>query len=56
MVVALLIGCSISISIEVLQLCFMKGFSELDDVMHNTVGCFVGYMLVKISRFIVPEY
>ena len=41
---ALLIGCSISITIEALQFCFMKGFSELDDVMHNTLGCILGYM------------
>ena len=40
--VALLIGCSISITIEALQFCFMKSFSELDDVMHNTVGCLIG--------------
>ena len=33
---ALLIGCSISVTIEALQFWFMKGFSELDDVMHNT--------------------
>jgi len=45
--VALLIGCSISITIEALQFCFMKGFSEVDDVMHNMVGCIVGYILVK---------
>lgn len=43
---ALLIGCSISITIETLQFCFMKGFSELDDVMHNTLGCIMGYMSV----------
>ncbi len=47
---ALLIGISISVSIETLQLYFMKGFSELDDVMHNTLGCMVGYMLVKGVR------
>jgi glycopeptide antibiotics resistance protein len=40
----LLIGCSISITIEALQFFFMKGFSELDDVMHNTLGCILGYM------------
>jgi len=45
--VALLIGCSISITIEALQFWFMKGFSEVDDVMHNMVGCIVGYILVK---------
>jgi len=51
--VALLIGCSISITIEALQFCFMKGFSEVDDVMHNTVGCIIGWCMVKGSRFMV---
>ena len=50
---ALLIGCSISVTIEALQFCFLKGFSELDDVMHNTVGCILGYMMVKGSRLMV---
>ena len=50
---ALLIGCSISITIEALQFCFMKGFSELDDVMHNTFGCILGYIMVKGSRLMV---
>ena len=45
--IALLIGCSISLTIESLQFWFMKGFSELDDVMHNTLGCMMGYILVK---------
>ena len=39
---ALLIGCSISITIEALQFWFMKGFSEVDDVMHNTMGYLIG--------------
>ena len=51
--VALLIGCSISITIEALQFWFMKGFSEVDDVMHNTFGCILGYILVKGSRLMV---
>ena len=51
--VALLIGCSISITIEALQFCFMKGFSEVDDVMHNTVGCLIGWCMVKGSRLMV---
>lgn len=49
---ALLIGCSISITIEALQFWFMKGFSEVDDVMHNTVGCLIGfgfYSLIELS-------
>ena len=43
--VALLLGCSISITVEALQFWFMKGFSEVDDVMHNTLGCILGYSL-----------
>lgn len=39
-----MIGCS---TFEILRFCFMKGFSEVDDVMHNMVGCIVGYILVK---------
>ena len=37
-----IIGCGISVTIESLQFFFMRGFSELDDVMHNTVGCIFG--------------
>jgi len=47
--VALLIGCSISITIETLQFWFVKGFSEVDDVMHNTVGCLIGWFMVVIN-------
>lgn len=50
---ALLIGCSISVTIESLQFWFMKGFSEVDDVMHNTLGCILGYLLVKGVRLMV---
>ena len=50
---ALLIGCSISITIEALQFCFMKGFSEVDDVMHNTVGCLIGYLMTSSIRLLM---
>lgn len=50
---ALLIGCGISVSIESLQFFLMRGFSELDDVMRNTLGCILGYILVKGSRLMV---
>ena len=42
-----IIGCGISVTIEALQFIFMRGFSEVDDVMHNTLGCILGYILVK---------
>ena len=48
---ALLLGCGISITIESLQFIFMRGFSELDDVMHNTVGCVIGYGIYKLVRY-----
>ena len=49
---ALLIGCGISVTIEALQLFFLRGFSEVDDVMHNTVGCLIGFGIISILRII----
>jgi len=34
----------------------MKGFSEVDDVMHNMEGCIFGYILVQGSRFVLKGY
>ena len=42
-----IIGCGISVTIEALQFFLHRGFSEVDDVMHNTLGCILGYILVK---------
>ena len=47
---ALLIGCGISVTIEALQFFFMRGFSEVDDVMHNTLGCAIGFLIVAILK------
>jgi len=47
----LLIGVIISVSIELLQYCFKSGFSELDDVIHNTLGCAIGFGIVKLIMF-----
>ena len=47
---ALLLECSISVTIESLQFFLMRGFSEVDDVMHNTVGCLIGWFMVKGVR------
>ena len=44
--VVTIIGCGISITIEALQFFLMRGFSEVDDVLHNTMGCIIGYMMV----------
>ena len=44
---ALMVGMGISVSIEAMQFFFHRGFAETDDVMHNTVGCIVGALMVK---------
>ena len=39
----LLMGGGVSVLIETMQFFLKRGFSEVDDVMHNTVGCLFGY-------------
>lgn len=46
-------GCLLSVSIEAMQLMFKRGFCEVDDVIHNTLGCIIGYILVKGSLCMV---
>lgn len=41
-------GLCLSVGIEVMQYVFKKGLSELDDVIHNTLGCLIGYIIYKI--------
>ena len=49
----MMIGAGLSVGIEVLQLVFRKGFSEVDDVIHNTLGCAIGYGLwLMIFRYV----
>lgn len=36
----------ISFFIEILQLILCKGLCEVDDVMHKTLGCLIGYGVV----------
>jgi glycopeptide antibiotics resistance protein len=46
-----LIGGGISTIIELLQLLYKRGFSEVDDVMHNTIGCLMGYGIYSLARY-----
>ena len=39
----LFLGGGLSVFIELLQFVFKKGFSETDDVIHNVLGCIIGY-------------
>ena len=46
----ILIGICISAIVEGLQLYFKRGFAEVDDVIHNTLGCIIGYGLYSLLR------
>ena len=42
------LGGGLSVFIELLQFVFMKGFCETDDVIHNVLGCLIGYGLSNV--------
>ena len=50
---ALLIGGGVSLMIEVLQFVFKRGYAEVDDVVHNVVGCVVGFGIFMGVRWMV---
>ncbi len=43
-----LTGFLISLSIELLQLTLRRGLFEFDDMIHNTVGCLLGYVIYRL--------
>ena len=45
---ALFLGGGLSVFIELLQFVFKKGFCETDDVIHNVLGCIIGYGLWRV--------
>ena len=49
----ILAGMGISVGIELLQWLFRKGFADVDDVIHNTLGCVVGYLLYRLVKRVV---
>ena len=44
----LFLGGGLSVFIELLQFVFKKGFCETDDVIHNVLGCIIGYGLWRV--------
>ncbi len=49
----LLGGFALSLSVEVLQFILVKGCTEIDDLIHNTLGCVIGMLSVKALNKIV---
>ena len=50
------IAAGISLSIETMQFVFQRGYSEFDDVFHNTLGGLLGYLLWKGAKNIRIKY
>ena len=51
--IALLVGCCVSMSVELLQHYLSKGFAETDDVICNVGGCMLGYCLYVVSHYAI---
>lgn len=47
---AFVFGLVLSASIELFQLIFCKGLCEVDDVIHNVLGCMIGFGIIKICQ------
>ena len=52
----LIIGGLLSAGIEVAQIVFKRGLCETDDVIHNVLGCLLGYMIVKLPSLYLGKY
>lgn len=44
-IIGIVSGLVLSAGIEILQYFFKKGYAEFDDILHNTLGCFIGCTL-----------
>lgn len=45
-----LVGLSVSLCVELLQLITGRGFFQVDDILTNTFGALVGYVVYKAAR------
>ena len=45
-------GVGLFLGIELLQLNMMRGLCETDDIIHNTIGCLIGF---TVTRYIIRE-
>lgn len=45
-----MIGFFLSVMVESMQFFLKRGFSEIDDVVHNTLGCMIGYGIFLLLK------
>lgn len=43
-------GCLLSIVVEISQFVLRRGYCEADDVIHNTLGCLIGYGMFYVGN------
>ena len=48
-------GCLMSVMIEILQLLTRRGVCNIDDVIHNTIGCAIGYGVFRLCNTILKK-
>ena len=48
----LMIGCVMSVSIELLQYVLKRGTTEIGDIIHNTIGYMIGYLIYEFLQII----
>ena len=51
-----LVGLAFSLLIETLQFVLKRGFAEVDDVMHNVVGCLMGYGVYVGIAYLIRKF
>ena len=49
----LLTGLGLSVTIELLQLVTYRGFAEIDDIIFNMLGVFIGYGIYRVAKRIM---
>lgn len=47
------VGCGLSLIIELLQLLTQRGVCNINDVIHNTLGCIIGYGIYRLCNTIL---
>lgn len=54
--VNIFIGCSTSLLIELLQFVLKRGIFEMDDILHNSIGVIIGYLLLFLVKGLRKKY
>ena len=49
----IIVGSGLSVAIELLQLISNRGLFEFDDILHNTLGTFIGFSIYLLVKTVV---